>query len=382
MKITAYLQELSQDEIKENIAPDVYAKIKETDPTPLFRSYAIGHEGKSTGKFVGFGTLVKTWFKSAIKAIVEKLKIGTKIFSLHNADSSHEGRISIGEVVGKALKKWGETLYAIAVVYIKPEFRALNLDVASIEADILLPMENVDNIQIKDIDVKEITGIALGDSAKDKPGFAGATLIASLQEFQNTHFKKKSAEGEGEEMDLKAIMDAIKAGGYTLSEVFSGDQIKSDKFVKGIIDEEKGNEYSARKRIEGTHKTEKEAYESKLKEKDATIQTLTTGNLKMESKEVINNIIKERKLSDVKVKYINKDIDSFKPESKEKLTENINAFLDTKLDDFDKHAEIFGIKKEEKPDPNKDDLDDIQNPKDEPEEDELLDPEKNDFIPK
>lgn len=180
MKILAKLQNMAASEIMNIVPHDVYSDIKQKDPDPLFRAYVIGHEGEATGKILGFGSKVLHWFSSAINKLVEKLQYGTKIFHSHNVDSSHEGRPSIGELVGKTIKTIKDRINAVAITYIYPEYRDLPLDVASIEADIQI---NPDD-SVHDVDVGDITGIALGSSAVDKPGFAGATLLSELQAME------------------------------------------------------------------------------------------------------------------------------------------------------------------------------------------------------
>ena len=177
MKFTAKLQQMATSEIINIIPPDVYDEIKQKDSHPLFQAYVVGHEGEATGYMVGIGANVLNWFSSAIKKIWQKLKYGTKVFHNHNEDSGHEGRQSIGEVVGKTIKTIQDKVNAIAIAYIYPEFKDLALDVASIEADVRInPDDNV-----YDVDVGDITGIALGNSAVEKPGFAGATLLSQIQ---------------------------------------------------------------------------------------------------------------------------------------------------------------------------------------------------------
>ena len=53
-------------------------------------------------------------------------------------------------------------------------------------------------------EVRDITGIALGNSSVESPGFPGATLQGIFQEFAQ---KKLSHEGNGgnNKMDLKEI---------------------------------------------------------------------------------------------------------------------------------------------------------------------------------
>lgn len=177
MKFTAKLQQMAASEIISIIPTDIYEEIKRKDPHPLFQAYVVGHEGEATGKMVGMGTKVLNWFSSAINKLWQKMKYGTKVFHGHNIDSSHEGRQSIGEVVGKTIKTIKDKVNAIAITYIYPEYRGLPLDVASVEADVRI---NPDD-SVQDVDVGDITGIALGNSAVDKPGFAGATLLSQIQ---------------------------------------------------------------------------------------------------------------------------------------------------------------------------------------------------------
>ena len=177
MIFTAKLQQMASSEILGIIPKDVYAKIKLEDNHPLFQAYVVGHEGEIEGTMVGIGKKVLHWFSSAINKIWANLQYGTKIFHGHNLDSTHEGRKSIGEVVGKAVKTIASKTHAIAVAYIYPAYADLPLNVASIEADIKINDDNT----VHDIDVGPITGIALGNSAFDKPAFEGATLLSQIQ---------------------------------------------------------------------------------------------------------------------------------------------------------------------------------------------------------
>jgi len=177
IKFTAKLQQMASSEIMNIIPKDIYEEIKQRDPHPLFQAYVVGHEGEATGELVGGGRKILNWFSSAINKIWKKLNYGTKIFHGHNIDSSHEGRQSIGEVVGKAIKTIKDKVNAIAIMYIHPEFRDLPLNVASIEVDMNI---NPDD-SVHDVNVGDITGIALGNSAVDKPGFADAGLLSQIQ---------------------------------------------------------------------------------------------------------------------------------------------------------------------------------------------------------
>ena len=177
MKFLAKLQSMASSEIMNIVPNDIYEEIKRKDPHPLFQAYVVGHEGEATGKMVGGGKRILNWFSSAINKLWEKLKYGTKVFHGHNVDSSHEGRQSIGEIVGKSIKTIQNRVNAIAITYIYPEYRDLPLNVASIEADVNINPEH----SVHDVDVGDITGLALGNSAVDKPGFADATLLSQIQ---------------------------------------------------------------------------------------------------------------------------------------------------------------------------------------------------------
>ena len=127
---------------------------------------------------LGIGSVVKRWVKSAIQMMADRLKIGTKVFGYHGADNKHQGRVAIGEIVGKAIQTIGNKFSVIGIAYVRPEYRKQNYDIASVEADITL-----DKKTNEVVDIKEITGVALGNSTIHKPGFPGATLQGALQEM-------------------------------------------------------------------------------------------------------------------------------------------------------------------------------------------------------
>lgn len=181
--IVAKIQQMAASEILNIIPPEIYQQIKQRDSNPLFRAYVVGHEGESGGNVIGVGKVIIQWFNKTIRKLVEKLQFGTKLFHEHNQTNDNEGRMPVGELVGKKLQQIKDKLSAIAIAYIYPEYRTVPLDVASIEADVNLSAE--EGASAFEADVQEITGIALGNSAVDKPGFKHATLLAELQAFAN-----------------------------------------------------------------------------------------------------------------------------------------------------------------------------------------------------
>lgn len=347
MRILAKLQSMAASEILNIIPYDIYAEIKQRDPKPLFRAYVIGHEGDAKGKIVGAGSKILTWFSSAINKLFQKLQYGTKILLGHNVDNTLEGRNPIGELVGKTIKTIKDKINAIAITYIYPEFRSLPLDVASIEADITLNQDG----SVHDVDVGDITGIALGNSAIDKPGFPGATLLSQLQAFAE---KETTQFIEGGNMPtLQEIRDFCNKEGISPSEVFGREKIVDDPVVKGFVEEERkiagSGEYAHRKRTDEAFDKARKEWEEKEKNYKTEIQTGKIETSKIKAGELFTSKFKERKLDDKQIKFIEKKKASFIPSEPEKLDKEVDKFMDTTLEEYKETAEIFGQKVEPKP---------------------------------
>ena len=348
MKILAKLQHMAASEIMNIIPPDLYDEIKAKDDHPLFQAYVVGHEGEARATFVGIGQKVMTWFSSAINKLWKKLQYGTKIFHGHNLDSSHEGRESIGEVVGKTIRTVKNKVSAIAIAYIYPDYKKLPLDVASIEADIVVnPDINVQD-DIHDVDVGEVTGIALSNSALETPGFAGATLLSQIQAFAKTD-KIEDNKNKGDvRMTLKEIKAAIDEGRIQVDELYSMDEIGKNKTIQDHF-QETGNikRYERlEKKFEQDEKKwgiEKDKYEAKIKE-------LGVEGAKVRANDLFGKKAKDRKLDDKQVKFITAKQPAFTPEDVESLDKEVDKFMDDTLDEYKLNAEIFGEKTEADPD--------------------------------
>lgn len=341
MKFLAQLQQMAASEILNIVPSEIYREIKEKDPTPVFRAYVVGHEGEATGKKVGAGTVIKNWFSSAVNKLVEKLQFGTKVFHGHGLTNEHEGRIPIGEIVGKAVKKIKDRLSAIAVTYIYPEYRSLPLDVASIEADI-----NIDPTRdsIEAVDVAGVTGVALGSSAVEKPGFAGATLLSQIQAFANgqSQFTKG-----GEQMPtLDEIRKFVSEEAISPSEIFGRDVLVDDPVVKGFVDEAKkiasSGEYAHRKRTDEAFDKARKEWEEKEKKYQEQLNQLKVETAKVKAADLFGNKIKERKLDKLQAEYIKAKQKVFTPKDVENLEKEIDEFLDSTLEDYKETAKIFG----------------------------------------
>ncbi|MCK4793144.1 MAG: hypothetical protein KAV87_55955 [Desulfobacteraceae bacterium] len=342
--IRATIMEMASSEILSHIPANIYEEIKTKDPHPEFRAYVVGHEGISEGKVVGQGDVVKRWFASAIEKIVEKLQYGTKIFHRHAKTNVHSGRGVIGRIVGKAKQIIDDNLSAIAIAYIEPDYRDLKLDVASIEADVILSDDQ--DRGIYDANVENITGIALGNSSSERPGFPGATLVSQIQAFAQSQQYNKG----GRDMStISEVRDFIKSENVKPSDLFGLDDLIKDLSVERHFREDKANEYEARKRVEQERiderkRTEEEKEKEKKerektdKVKDDLILKLKTENIQSKTTEWLETQKEKRELDEEQMKYIGRNLSKFTPEDPEKAEDEFNKFLDDQVD------ELSGIK--------------------------------------
>jgi len=337
------LQEMAADEILDHVSASAYKRIKKDDPKAEFRAYVIGHEGESTGKVVGIGRVIKKWARSAIQNITERLVLGTKVFHLHEMTNEHEGRKPIGEVVGKVLSDIAGKLSSIAIMYIYPSYRDIPLDVASIEADINLPETINPNARVVDVDVEDITAIALGNSQTQKPGFAGATLLASLQEFADAASHEKPPK-EGEHMTPDEIKKAIREAKLKPSDLFASDEIADDPTVQGVIRDRRRNEEGFGKRMEEKLEAEKAKLEQEKKDLQAKLDTSLKAGLKTRAAEAVKPAIEKRKLDEKQAAFVLKNAAKFIPVSEESLAGDLDKFLDLQLDELKAFHELYGIK--------------------------------------
>ena len=353
MKFRATIHEMASSEIMQHIPASVYEKIKAKDPTPVFRAYVVGHEGTSEGKVVGHGNVVKRWYNSAIHKIVDKLQYGLKIFNNHAETNIHKGREIIGHIVGKTKEVINDNLSAIAIVYIKPEYRNLPLDVASIEANVTLNDDQ--NRGVFDADVEDITGVALGNSAVNRPGFPGATLLSQIQAFANQ--SQYQHQGGGTMTTISEARDFIKAENLKPSDIFGLGDLTKDPMIEEHIEQAKKSalkgEYEHRKRDElGFDKTKEkilEDHKSALKAKEDLIAKLQGENIQSKTSAWLETQKAKRAFDDEQMKFINRNLPKFKPVDPEKAEDEFNKFLDDNIDDLNGiKKDVMGIEPDEK----------------------------------
>ncbi len=356
MIIRATILEMASEDILSHVPANLYEAVKAKDKNPLFRAYVIGHEGISEGQVVGAGNMVKRWFASAIEKIVEKLQYGTKIFHKHAKTNVHAGRGVIGHIVGKAKQIINDNMSAIAIAYIRPEYRDLKLDVASIEADVRLNDDR--NSGVYDADVESISGIALGNSEDKRPGFPGATLLSSIQAFANkTQYNK--GDKNMEDITVSEVKSFIKAENLVPSDLFGQGDLTKDPIIEEHIEKLQDNfEKSAIKRRnrinDGADATKEElvkTHKEAIKDKDKVITGLQSEAIKTKAPRWLDAQKDKRKLGDEQMKFINRNLSKFEPKEHDKAEAEFNQFLDDQVDDFAGiQKDVFG----KEPDADKD----------------------------
>ena len=353
MRIRATLIEMASSEIMSIVDPRMYSAIKKSDPKPHFKAFVVGHEGESSGRVSidgsNFVSVVKRWYRSAIEMMHEKIRLGIALFRGHTwSNEENNGRLRIGEVVGKKLQEIKGVLSEIIIAYIYPEFRDQELDVASIEADIILN----DDQGVYSAEVENVSGIALGNSKTEKPGFAGASLLGIVQEFTDN---KSSQLKRSMEMGIESIGDLreiIKTNGWKPGDIFSLTDLTDDPSVKGVIKSEVkeavAGEWSHRARTDDKFKSESEKWENEKKEFESQIKALKGEASKVKLTDLWIEEKKSRKFDEKEVAFIEKKIPEFTPEDPEMIEKEFSKFLDKKYDEFNDLAEVFGVKKAEK----------------------------------
>jgi len=347
-RIIAEIQNMARAEILSLISAKEYERIKKIDDEPEFRVYAIAHEGTAEGKIISAGYAKQSWFRATIKKLGEKIQEGIKFFHMHSATSnSTDNRQPLGEVVGKGVQEIGKKLYALVAAYIYPEFRDMPLDIASIEADIVYSKENG---KVKIDDVKDVTGIALGNSAVISPGFAGATLLGCVQAFA------KKSSGKGDVMtkaELKELRKQIEEGEVKPSDLFSEDELTQDPDVQAMVTkaEKKAvtGEYEHRKRTDAAFDKARADWDKEKKALEDKNKELSTSNANLKVGDVLAGLAKERKLDEKQIAFVNKNIGQFEVKDAEKVKEEMDTFVTDQLKAYDEVSEIItGKKPEEK----------------------------------
>jgi len=336
-----------------------------SDPSPLIKAFRIAHEGNSNIQLDGILTPIK-WVKSAIGWIHDKVLLHTPVFNEHGppGDNSHDGRKPIGEIVGTR-KDDGTVTATIAAMYIYPEFRDLDLDVASIEADFTYAREGN---TVWPTGINKITGVALANSANAHPGFPDATILGSIAAFAK----------EDHVMNISEVKTAIGTLNVKPEDLFEADALTGSPAVRDFITQSTHDSQQHTRRVADENKK----LETTLKAQyEGTISELRAKNLSFETGSTFANIVTERKLDDKSKAYVDLQLKHFRAESDDpvKFKEALNKYVDEQLENFKLLMPTLGIeieKVQDDGDPKGD-----TKPPDIISDDNALDPDVNPLIP-
>lgn len=340
--LTATIQALSKSELDELVDPLVKRHIRENDPDPDIRVYSVGHDGEANLHLPGIGNKTLTWMQAAVRWVADKLRLGTAVFNRHDPNTnSHEGRVQIGEVVGKAVKQIGDRLNTLAAIYVYPQYKSRPLDVASIEAEIEYAH---DGVQAWPTEIKNVSGVALSTSDIDTPGFPGATLIGAVQAYVQAFKGEISGELTMNQSDVKT---AVKDLGLKPSQIFAIEDIMGDTVVAAKVQESKSVLQNAADRWKGEVDTLKEKATKLENEKADSDKKLQQFQIRSKSSSVIDGILSERKFDDKAKKYIKRSLDdkfTTTATDEEGLKKDLGVFVDNANKEYQEVAkDIFGI---------------------------------------
>lgn len=331
IKLQCTALSLHPQEIKNHIPLNVLAEIKNKNSNPYFRAYSIMQDGIAKPRIIGESNVLPTkWSRKIVESLKKIVKRGVQFFIGHNDDNSIENRKSVGEVISNFQKKIGNKLHNIVIGYFPDKISADQYDVCSIEGNILA--QDYDDYSIVK-QVKNITGIALGNSAYDKPAFPGAVYLGSIQAFDDDNDDSPSLEKNKSEeitMTFEEIKQAVKDKNIFPAQLYTEDDLKQDRTFGKLFDQ---IEVVSQQKTE--FETQLEAKENEIKKLQKDI-TLVTANDKL-SKSLPDG------LTDSQKTFIEK---RFKPETMEDVSEeNLKSFVDNSLEEFSEYASIFGIDK-------------------------------------
>lgn len=338
-RLKATIQAATQSEIEGMIDPIRLAQIKQVEEDPTFRVYSLGHEGKADLNMPGIGRKTVAWIQAAVQWVSDALIPGTKVFDAHDPNTnSHEGRIQIGEVVGKAVRHIGDRVNALAAIYIFPQFKSRPLDFASIEAEIVY---DNDGTQVWPTAIQKVTGIALGNSKVASPGIPGATLLGAVQAYAVQAFAGEGKDKIMNQSDVKAAVLELK---LKPSDIFSVEEVVADKGVRTNLQE-------AATRVGKERDTARERVaelENINAEKDKTIQQKDIALTQSTSTSVIEAILAdpECKLGDQAKAFVLHNSKNFSTEATDGDALKVDAakFVAASAAESGVLADLYGVK--------------------------------------
>lgn len=336
--IRCQLQQMAEHEVLDMIPAETVARIRSADPHPEFRVFSVGHEGDANANVLGHGMRVLRYAKDIVVQMFSRIRYGLPTFNRHDPNTnSHNDREVVGEVVGKTMKSIGEALHALVAVYIKPEHRGKELDIASIEGN-LEAEERADGTWGV-VNLSQITGLALSNHTVDTPGMPGATLQAALQMFTQKYgrFQQMS------KLTKEEIRDAIRESGLRIDEIYTADEIVASEPAK----KSKQQEYEHAKRVEqklGEAREENAGLQSKVAKLEGDNAGLLEKANAGLSRDMLGTIAAEKKLDPKFKTFVEKNIKDFKSaKTGDEFKSELERFVDGQAKEYAAMGKLYGF---------------------------------------
>jgi hypothetical protein len=379
--VSKRISSFQQSEILELIPEDILKKIKTNDNNPFFQMFSLCHEGISQPTILGEKEKSEPifWSKKAIQSIKNILVNGVKLFVGHNEDNSIEKRESIGEIIHSFQKEMEGKLHHIIIAYHNNEQKekAKKCDICSQEA-IWNFFKSTGRLMADKIE--KLTGVALGNSSREKPAFSGARRLGFVQAFEQEQQKVINNQHKGEFMPSETSSLSFEQWKKMKKDfhvhawqLFTKEELESDREFGKYFDElrtlkEQNEELKQKtKKQDELIKIEKDKYGNELKGLQKQIYQSS-------AKKRLSKIIDENNLTDRIKVFVEKSYDIQKENLEDLSDEGLKNFADSQVKTYQNVVSVIDFK-EPTPSGHGDDKE-----KDEKDEKDVTKKENNEYL--
>lgn len=248
--------EFTKEDVLNIVGESRMHKLKEQYPNPDIRMFVIAHEGVAEGMST-VGKKILLYLKQTVQRVADAIGIGIPAYFQH--DKGHR-RDQIGEVVGRKFVNDKHMSYTVAAILVYPKWKELDLDIASMEAEIEIKDNEVYN-------VANVSAIALSNSRIDSPGFPHAKLVAAFEYFTSTSGTTTNTGDKPEgsiPMNLNDIKQWLTDNKTRVTDVFELDDIMQSPEVDKIVKRELQTKHEHARRVEDKLKRVEEEKNAEL----------------------------------------------------------------------------------------------------------------------
>ncbi len=313
MIIQAFKAPISKQEILSRVSAKTMRELRlRSNGKPVcLQAYTLIHEGVSKPRVVQEDSYQKiTWTRKAVESLKGLVRKGLQFFDGHAATNYESGRESIATVVADFSKEIAGKLHHIVVGHFPDTKQADKYDVCSIEAEVDVHETPAGVLASK---VANLTGIALGNSRSDTPGFPGAKRLVSVQAFEPDDNTQKT-EGDSKMPTFHEIKQAVQEQNIWPHQLFNEETMKDDrKFGKLFTENE-------------TLSEERSKLQADLEEARNLVKTKERETASLDATSRLESLIPEGATQVQRKFYLR----TFDPAKQEDLTnEGLKKFLET-----------------------------------------------------